>query len=287
MCRSFFHNLRKVQKQFVRNGCSLFDYDCVDSRNEDMMVTTRFLNIEILSVRKQNLLKSLKQGVVYTPNVDHLVRLQKEKDFYEAYQQADWVLCDSVILCRLSRLLKHNIVESIPGATLFRDFCDYHCDDEGCRIFILGGKEGIAKRAQNNINARIGRNIVVGSHSPSFHFVDDKQESLELVRMVKESGATVLIVCATSPKQEVWIARYRRMLQEVRLFMALGATVDFEAEAVKRCPLKIQRLGMEWFWRFCLEPKRLFRRYFWDDMKIFIFFPAQLLGLYKNPFREN
>ena len=319
---------------------------------------TRILNIDILSIRKKELQDNLVRGVVFTPNVDHLVRLQKDRDFYEAYLQADWVICDSVILHRLSRLLKNSIVESIPGSTFFREFCEYHRQDENCKIFILGGKKGVAQKAEERINGRVGRRMVVGACSPSFRFVEDEQESLELVRMISESGATVLVVCATSPKQEMWIAKYRKMLEEghtdltdstdnngslcsklkenlkenycrpaeiaesetntfasphsqrenctndtnketitditdsaerkpsVKLFMALGATVDFEAGTVKRCPLWIQRLGVEWFWRFCQEPRRLFKRYWVDDMKFFWYFGKQLLGLYKNPFDQ-
>ena len=223
---------------------------------------TKILNIDILTLRKAYLLKSLHQGILFTPNVDHLVRLQQDRKFYEAYIQADWIICDSVILYRLSRLLKQRITESIPGSTFFHDFCDYHREDKECRIFILGGKEGIPEKAQKNINHRIGREIVVGAYSPSFQFVKDEQESNQLVKMIYESGATVLMVCATSPKQEVWIAQYRERLSNVKLFMALGATVDFEAGIVKRCPLWAQRMGMEWFWRFCQEPRRLFRPLF-------------------------
>lgn len=58
----------------------------------------KILNVDILSIRKQELLERLTEGVVFTPNVDHLVRLQKDREFYLAYLQADWVVCDSVIL---------------------------------------------------------------------------------------------------------------------------------------------------------------------------------------------
>lgn len=251
-----------------------------------MMERVRILNVDILSVRKQDLLRRLTEGVVFTPNVDHLVRLQKDREFYRAYQQAEWIVCDSVILHRMSCLLGHRIVESMPGSTLFEDFCDFHREDKSCRIFILGGKEGVPQQAMENINRRIGREIVVGAHSPSFQFVKDEVESEQLVRMVNNSGATVLIVCATSPKQEVWIARHRSQLPNVKLFMALGATVDFEARVVKRCPLWLQRMGLEWFWRFCQEPRRLFRRYFIQDMQFFWYFGKQLMGLYKNPFGQ-
>lgn len=250
------------------------------------MFYTHILNVEILSIRLQDLLKEITSGVLYTPNIDHVVRLQKDKDFYEAYQKAEWVICDSVILHRLSRLLKQSIVESIPGSTFFQKYCDYHKEDESCKIFILGGKEGVASKAMNNINERIKRDIVVGAYSPSFNFVADKTESARLIRIIMESGATVLIVCASSPKQELWIANHRNQLTKIKLFMALGATVDFEAGVIKRCPLWIQLLGMEWFWRFCREPRRLFRRYFVDDVKFFCYFGKQLIGLYKNPFRK-
>ena len=242
------------------------------------------LNVQIRRISLAQLLKHLHRGVLFTPNIDHLVRLQSDRDFYEAYQQADWVVCDSVILQRCSLLLRHPIVESVPGSTFFHEYCDYHRADESCRIFIMGGKEGVPQKAQENINWRVGRQMVVGAHSPSFSFVKDEVESRCLVEMVNESGATVLVVCATSPKQELWIARCRKMMPHVRLFMALGATVDFEAGTVKRCPVPLRRLGLEWLWRFSQDPKRLFCRYFVDDPKFFWYFGKQLLGLYKNPF---
>ena len=245
---------------------------------------SRILNIDIVSVTRKSLLPNLSEGVLFTPNVDHLVRLQEDREFYEAYQRAEWVICDSMIIYRLSRMLKEKIIEPIPGSTFFHVFCDFHRKDNDTRIFILGGKEGITQQAQKNINERVGRQMIVGAYSPSFSFVEDRRESETLVNMIRESGATVLMVCATSPKQEVWIARYRYALPKVRLFMALGATVDFEAGSAKRCPLSIQRMGMEWFWRFCQEPRRLFKRYFVDDMKFFWYFGKQLLGVYRNPF---
>mgnify|MGYP002621578991 CR=1 FL=1 len=110
---------------------------------------------------------------------------------------------------------------------------------------------------------------------------------MEIIQMINNSDASVLMVCATSPKQELWIAKYYEKLPHVGLFLALGATVDFEAGVAKRCPVYLQRLGIEWFWRFCHEPKRLFRRYFVDDPRFFWYFLQQLLGMYKNPFEPN
>ena len=67
----------------------------------------QLLNISIQSIKQIELLKRLKKGVLITPNVDHLVKLQKDKEFYNVYQQAEWVVCDSKILYLHSKLLKN------------------------------------------------------------------------------------------------------------------------------------------------------------------------------------
>ena len=248
------------------------------------METTRMLNVDILSITKDCLLKNLKKGVLVTPNVDHLVKLQRDRVFYEVYQKAEWVVCDSKILYLLSKLLKQPLPEAIPGSSFFTSYYMYHKDDPGCRIFLLGAREGVAAKAMERINEKVGRRIVVGAHSPSFGFEKDERECEELIGIVNRSGANVLLVGVGAPKQEKWIVRYRDRMPGVDLFMALGATIDFEAGTLKRAPMFWQKIGMEWFYRCLKEPRRLLRRYFVDDMQFFYYFAKQLLGLYKDPF---
>lgn len=122
---------------------------------------SKILNIDILITSKEQLLNDLKQGVLITPNVDHLVKLQKDKEFYDVYQQAEWVICDSKILYLLSKLLKNPLPEAIPGSSFFTAFYEFHKDDPNCKIFLLGAAEGIAVKAMERINQKVGRNIVV------------------------------------------------------------------------------------------------------------------------------
>ena len=75
-----------------------------------------------------------------------------------------------------------------------------HKDDANCKIFLLGAKEGIAAKAMEHINERVGRQMVVGAHSPSFGFEKHEDECEELVRIVNESGANVLLVGVGAPK---------------------------------------------------------------------------------------
>lgn len=245
-----------------------------------------FLNIKIQFTTQQELLSNLKKGALITPNVDHLVKLQKDEDFYRVYQQAEWVVCDSKILYLMSKLLKEPLPEAIPGSSFFTAYYMYHKDDPNCKIFLLGAAEGIAEKARQNINKKVGREIVVGAHSPSYGFEKNEKECEELVRIVNESGANVLLVGVGAPKQEKWIMKYRDRMPNVDVFMALGATIDFEAGTLKRAPEIWQKCGMEWLYRALKEPKRLFKRYFVDDMQFFYYFGKQLLGTYKNPFEK-
>lgn len=242
------------------------------------------MNIDILSLTQQELLKRLDKGVLITPNVDHLVKLQNDREFYNVYQQAEWVVCDSKILYLLTKLLKSPLPEAIPGSSFFTSYYMHHKEDTNCRIFLLGAKEGVAKKAMERINKKVGREIVVGAHSPSFGFEKNEDECSKLVEIVNNSGANILLVGVGAPKQEKWIMKYRQQMPDVKLFMALGATIDFEAGTLHRAPLIWQKVGMEWLYRVIKEPKRLFKRYFVDDMQFFYFFAKQLLGIYKNPF---
>lgn len=249
-----------------------------------MNKTIKILNSNILSLTQMDLLNQLQRGVLITPNLDHLVKLQRDREFYKVYRQAEWVVCDSKILYLLSKLLKHPLPEAIPGSSFFTAFYMFHKDDPDCRIFLLGAKEGIAQKAMERINEKVGRKIVVGAHSPSFGFEKNERECEALVDIVNKSGANVLLVGVGAPKQEKWIMKYRNQMPDVDLFMALGATIDFEAGTLKRAPRLWQKLGMEWLYRCLKEPRRLFKRYFVDDMQFFYYFAQQLLGIYKDPF---
>lgn len=250
------------------------------------MKTIDFLNTKIQVTTQKELLKNLKKGVLITPNVDHLVKLQTDKDFYDVYQKAEWVVCDSKILYLMSKLLKEPLPEAIPGSSFFTAFYEYHKDDPKCKIFLLGAAEGIADKAMKRINEKVGRNIVVGAHSPSYGFEKKEKECEELIDIVNNSGANVILVGVGAPKQEKWIMKYKDRMPNVDIWMALGATIDFEAGTLKRAPLIWQKCGMEWLYRCIKEPKRLFKRYFVDDMKFFYYFTKQLVGIYKNPFEK-
>lgn len=246
----------------------------------------KILNIDIQNITSSELLEQLHEGVLITPNVDQMVKLQKDREFYEIVKKAEWVVCDSKILYLLSNLLKSPLKEAIPGSGFFPQFYMYHKDDARCKIFLLGAMDGVAQKAMENINRKVGREIVVGAYSPSYGFEKKPDENERIYQMINESNANVVLVGVGCPKQEKWIFTHKENMPKVDIWMALGATIDFEAGNVRRAPIIFQKLAMEWFYRFLMEPKRMFRRYFVDDVKFFLYFGKQLLGLYKDPFEK-
>lgn len=245
------------------------------------------LNIKILNIRLQNLLDILKEGMVVTPNVDHLVRLQKDQDFYEIYQKADYVLCDSQLVQLGSKFLGIPIIEKISGSDFFPAFYEYHKANHNINIFLLGAaRQDIVDMARININNKVGREIIIHGVSPSFGFENNEQECLKIIDQINESVATVLAVGVGSPKQEKWIVKYRDKMPKIKIFMAIGATIDFEAGYIKRAPQWMSNYGLEWLYRLISEPKRLWKRYLIDDIPFFWLILKQKLNCYENPLKK-
>lgn len=247
------------------------------------------LNICIDNLSTAELLHQLEVdgGLVFTPNVDHLVNLQNDQEFYEIYQQAEYKVCDSKILIYLAKFLGTPLREKISGSDLFPAFYNYNRTSEKVKIFLLGAAEGVAKKAQKRINKKVGREIIIGAYSPPYGFEKDEEECQRIIDLVNESGATVLAMGVGSPKQEKWLVKHRDKLKNIKVLMGIGATIDFEAGNVPRAPKWMSEVGLEWFYRLICEPKRLWKRYLQDDLPIFWLVFLQKLGLYRNPFAHK
>ncbi|NOX46051.1 MAG: WecB/TagA/CpsF family glycosyltransferase [Chlorobi bacterium] len=242
------------------------------------------LNVEVDNICKQDFLAEFKEGVLITPNVDHLMKLQKDKEFYDIYKKADYVTVDSKIVFLALKFLGTPVKEVITGSDFFPSFYNYHKDNKDIKIFLLGAMEGVADKAMAYINKKIGRGIVVGAHSPSFGFEKNEEECKKILDIINATDANVLVVGVGAPKQEKWIYKYKDRLHHIKIHLAIGATIDFEAGNIRRAPKVLQMVAMEWLYRLWKEPKRMWRRYIIEDMPFFNLIFKQKRGKYRNPF---
>lgn len=229
------------------------------------------LDVQIDNIGMEELLERLRVGgVVFTPNVDHLVKLQKDREFYRVYQEADYRVCDSQLIMYASRFLGQPIAEKVSGSDLFPAFYHRYSRDEEVKIFLLGGLGGVAEQARHNINTKVGRNMVIETYSPPFGFEKDPIECQRIIEIINASGANVLAVGVGAPKQEKWICHYRASFTSIKTFLAIGATIDFEAGNLRRAPAWMSSVGLEWLYRLMLEPGRLWKRYLVEDLAFFV-----------------
>jgi exopolysaccharide biosynthesis WecB/TagA/CpsF family protein len=112
--------------------------------------------------------------------------------------------------------------------------------------------------------------------------VNDEKETGEAIQQINASGATCLIVGLGAPKQEIWIDRHRSRMPAVKVYMGVGATIDYEANAVKRAPTWMTRNGLEWVYRMSTEPRRYWRRYT-RTLEFFWLVLLDRFGLYRPP----
>jgi N-acetylglucosaminyldiphosphoundecaprenol N-acetyl-beta-D-mannosaminyltransferase len=243
---------------------------------------SRILNAWVDSLTVDEVVEKLDEGILYTLNPDHLYHLQRNPDFFAAYQEAALVSSDSKYVYWGLAFLDRAIKSKASGSDIVPAYWRKNAKNPEVRIFLLGAKPGIADRARERINSLAGREIVVGAHGPSMNFVNDPEETSEAIDMINRSDATCLIVGLGAPKQEIWIMRNRHRMPGVKVYMGVGATIDYEALAIRRAPAWMNRNGLEWVFRMTTEPKRYWRRYA-RTLEYFWLVLLDRVGLYSAP----
>jgi exopolysaccharide biosynthesis WecB/TagA/CpsF family protein/anti-anti-sigma factor len=196
-----------------------------------------------------------------TANVDFLVQAQEDVELRRILFDAHLVLCDGTPLVWASRLLGNPLLERVAGADLV-PLLLRAAAEKGYRVFFLGATPESAKQAVDNLKKLHPTLIIPDYYSPPFNKLLEMDHD-EIKRRILAAKPDLLFVSLGCPKQEKWIAMHYRSLG-VPVSAGVGATIDFLAGTVKRAPLWMQRVGMEWIYRLAQEPRRLFKRYFKD-----------------------
>ena len=232
------------------------------------------MNTEIDNLTMQEALEEIdklintkKGSYVVTPNVDHIVQLERGGEIADVYKNADLILTDGKPLLWIAKWYGTPIKEKISGSDLFPLLCKMAAE-KGYKMFFLGAAEGVAAKAAENLKKRFTGLQVVGTYSPPFGFEKDQEEMEKIKGMIKDANPDILIVGLGCPKQEKFMYHHCKELG-VPISFGLGASFDFEAGNIKRAPKWMADHGLEWLFRITQDPKRLVKRYLVDDLKIF------------------
>jgi len=236
------------------------------------MSRVRFLNVSLDNltmaealVSADTLIQKNQCAYVLTPNVDHIVLLETDKELAAAYASADLILTDGMPIVWCSKLMGHPVKEKISGSDFLPKLCEMAAD-KGYSMFFLGAAEGVAEIAAQKLQQKYQGLKIPACYSPPMNFENNPEEMTKIEEMIKKVKPDILVVALGCPKQEVLIYK-NHSRWNVPLSIGVGASLDFVAGRVKRAPKWMSRCGLEWFYRLIKEPRRMFRRYILRDWR--------------------
>jgi N-acetylglucosaminyldiphosphoundecaprenol N-acetyl-beta-D-mannosaminyltransferase len=186
----------------------------------------------------------------------HCVNVAAENPEYAAVlTRADRLYADGAGMALAASLNGESLKDNINGTDLFPLLCA-RAAAARVPVALLGARPGRAKLCAEMMRREYPDLRIVYAQ----HGYYEREREAEIVREIGQSGARILLVAMGVPAQELWIARHAPALQ-VPVIMGVGALFDFYSGIMPRSPLLLRRLRLEWLFRFCLEPRRLFRRY--------------------------
>ncbi len=212
---------------------------------------------------------------VCAANVHMTMEAYNSEDFRKIINKADIVTPDGMPLVFILRILGLNRQKRVYGPTLMKHICEASAQD-GVPVGFYGSNPETLKALVHNLTDRIP-NLKVGyTYSPPFRALTPEEDET-IVKEINASKIKILFVGLGCPKQERWMADHQGKVEAVMI--GVGAGFDFYAGTVKQAPKWMMRIGLEWLFRLCMEPKRLWPRYLYNNPRFLGLAALQLLKL--------
>jgi len=212
---------------------------------------------------KEAALKADRAYAVEAANTHVAALARNDAGFGDAMARFDLICPDGMpLVWSVNRKLGKagKLRDRVYGPSLMLETMKATQGDPRFRHFLFGGKQSTLERLEARFADEFPEVAIAGSYSPPFG--EWPEHELERVcRMIREAGANLVWVGLGCPKQEKWIAENKDRLPPA-VYFGVGAAFAFHAGEVKQAPPVMQRLGLEWLFRLCAEPRRLFKRYF-------------------------
>lgn len=214
---------------------------------------------ELIGLLDERITEAQKTQVCFVPT-NSILAARKSKFVMDVYNSADVVMCDGVPVQWASRMFGTPLKQRLTGFDFFPHFIQ-HCAQKKYSVYFLGAKDGVAKKLATQYQSRYPGISVAGYYTPPFAAAFSDDQNKAMLSAINAAKPDVLFVSLTAPKQDIWIHQHLKHLN-VKLAIGVGAAFDSEAGSLKRAPIFMQQMGLEWFYRFLQEPGRMFRRYF-------------------------
>ncbi len=184
-----------------------------------------------------------------------LVRTDKDPEFKKIMEKAEMVVPDGAGIVWAADFIATPLPSRVPGVALVGDICENSRNNTNYRIFLIGSKPGIAEKAAEILKEKTNANIVGVEHG---YFTKDSEDEVKMLQKIKDSKANIVFVALGVPRQEDFITKLRSFANNA-VAIGVGGSFDVISGTLPRAPKWMQRFGMEWLFRLCLEPKRIYR----------------------------
>ena len=230
------------------------------------------LSMEETLVRIEEFIRSGQPHQHVVVNVDKLVKASRDPDLRRIVNDCALVNADGMPVVWASRLLGKPLKERVAGIDLFEALMR-RAGEKNWRVFLLGAREEVVSAVADTYRRRYPDLAIAGWRNGYW----TNEEEAQVAEQVRVSGADLLFVAISSPKKEQFLGRWQAEMR-IPFAMGVGGTFDVAIGLVRRAPRWMQRAGLEWFYRFLQEPRRMFRRYFIDDMAFVWLFIKEAAG---------
>lgn len=213
------------------------------------------------------LVRAKSGGMVFTPNVDHVVQAEHDARFRDAYQAVSLSLADGMPLLWAARVLKTPLPAKVSGSDLVWPLMR-RAAERSYRVYFLGGSAGAAALAARKLHDELPTIQIVGTDSARIDVDAGPEAQQPVLARIAATKPDLLLVALGAPKQEIWSHEQRQHLGPT-VCICVGASLDFVAGKVSRAPRWMSDAGLEWAYRLAQEPRRLAKRYLLRDPQFF------------------
>lgn len=222
----------------------------MNNRIRILGVTVDMVNYDEALDRFKGFLEEDGVSLIVTPNSEIVVNAGKNPQLMEAIEKAEMVIPDGIGLVYASKILKHPLEERVTGID-FLGKALKHLSETGKSVFLFGSRPGIAEKAAAKMEETYPGLKIAGTRNGYFK----PEEEEEILKEINEASPDLLCVALGSPKQELFVLKYKDRLK-AKAAIGVGGSLDVWSGDLKRAPEFYRKHGLEWLYRFIQEPSR-------------------------------
>ena len=238
------------------------------------------INMAMAISTVDNWIEKRSRRYICVTDVHGIMQSVRNQAFRRIHNAAGLVTPDGMPLVWLLKLAGHRNADRVYGPDLMLDLFR-HAERRGYRHFLYGSSNQTLERLRATLARRFPGASIVGWISPPFRPLSE-DEDRAIISSINDSGADIVWIGLGTPKQERWMAEHRDALA-APVLIGVGAAFDFHAGMIRQAPRLLQRSGLEWLFRICMEPRRLWRRYLTNVPSFILRILAQKIGLHRYP----